>query len=311
VKPTERDLMVARAVVGRRIANETDLVALLESLPEPAWPDWLSSEYQAIKKMIVVAMDRAEEDIRNSEDASGLSRTHDGERNLYAGAIMHSLKRAGWVPPLGTPEPEIAPVETAASAEHAESKPLPTIDEIYGILGAGTPQPAEHEQAAQDAVIDCGDNSCIFKPSGAGGMRTNGGCRCYERAGFGASAVEAARKMLPEVLRLRREVSVAKREERERVTAIFLDEMQQAHEEQAAHPHAKCINLLEEQHLVNESLRAEIAAARAEAARAERERWMQTVDDNTGPTGGWLCSPKKLEQAATRAAQDEPGGKGD
>ena len=54
-----------------------------------------------------------------------------------------------------------------------------------------------------------------------------------------------------------------------------------------------------------------IAAARAEAARAERERWMQTVDDNTGPTGGWLCSPKKLEQAATRAAQDEPGGKGE
>ena len=82
---------------------------------------------------------------------------------------------------------------------------------------------SEHEQAAQDAVIDCGDNSCIFKPSGAGGMRTNGGCRCYERAGFGASAVGAARKMLPEVLRLRREVSVARREERERCLKIVGD----------------------------------------------------------------------------------------
>jgi hypothetical protein len=158
------------------------------------------------------------------------------------------------------------------------------------------PEPAEHEQAAQDAVIDCGDNSCIFKPSGAGGMRTNGGCRCYERAGFGASAVEAARKMLPEVLRLRREVSVAKREERERVTAIFLDEMQQAHEEQAAHPHAKCINLLEEQHLVNESLRAEIAAARAEGyARGKQDGMREEREMRTA--GGRISIPTEaMEQ---------------
>lgn len=25
---------------------------------------------------------------------------------------------------------------------------------------------------------DCGDNSCIWKGNGPGGMRTNGGCRC-------------------------------------------------------------------------------------------------------------------------------------
>lgn len=36
MRPTERDLMVARAVVGRNVANETDLTALIESLPEPA-----------------------------------------------------------------------------------------------------------------------------------------------------------------------------------------------------------------------------------------------------------------------------------
>jgi hypothetical protein len=26
--------------------------------------------------------------------------------------------------------------------------------------------------------FDCGDNSCVFKANGKGGMRTNGGCRC-------------------------------------------------------------------------------------------------------------------------------------
>jgi hypothetical protein len=26
---------------------------------------------------------------------------------------------------------------------------------------------------------DCGDNSCLFGGRGKGGMRTNGGCRCY------------------------------------------------------------------------------------------------------------------------------------
>jgi hypothetical protein len=37
------------------------------------------------------------------------------------------------------------------------------------------------EHADADGVIlpDCGDNSCIFS-SGRGGMRTNGGCRCFE-----------------------------------------------------------------------------------------------------------------------------------
>lgn len=27
---------------------------------------------------------------------------------------------------------------------------------------------------------DCGDNSCLFDGKGKGGMRTNGGCRCYQ-----------------------------------------------------------------------------------------------------------------------------------
>ena len=29
------------------------------------------------------------------------------------------------------------------------------------------------------AQSDCGDNSCMFAGRGKGGMRTNGGCRCY------------------------------------------------------------------------------------------------------------------------------------
>ena len=31
------------------------------------------------------------------------------------------------------------------------------------------------------AQSDCGDSSCLFAGRGAGGMRTNGGCRCYQR----------------------------------------------------------------------------------------------------------------------------------
>ena len=27
---------------------------------------------------------------------------------------------------------------------------------------------------------DCGDNSCVFGGRGKGGMRTNGGCRCFK-----------------------------------------------------------------------------------------------------------------------------------
>ena len=46
---------------------------------------------------------RAEDDICNSEDASGLPRTAEGERNVYAGAIVHAFKCAGWMPPLVAP----------------------------------------------------------------------------------------------------------------------------------------------------------------------------------------------------------------
>lgn len=56
--------------------------------------------------------------------------------------------------------------------------------------------------------LDCGDNSCRFAKN-RGGMRTNGGCRCFENAGFGPSAVGAALQMLPEITRLRAEVDQA------------------------------------------------------------------------------------------------------
>ncbi len=50
--------------------------------------------------------------------------------------------------------------------------------------------------------LDCGDNSCYFATK-KGGMRTNGGCHCFENAGYGRSATAAAYKMLPEVIKLR------------------------------------------------------------------------------------------------------------
>ncbi len=52
--------------------------------------------------------------------------------------------------------------------------------------------------------IDCGDNSCSFTKE-KGGMRTNGGCRCFEAAGFHRSIIKSAHEMLPEILKLREE----------------------------------------------------------------------------------------------------------
>lgn len=52
--------------------------------------------------------------------------------------------------------------------------------------------------------LDCGDNSCYFKKT-PGGMRTNGGCRCFDSAGYSRLFVESAKQMLPELLKLKQE----------------------------------------------------------------------------------------------------------
>jgi len=52
--------------------------------------------------------------------------------------------------------------------------------------------------------LDCGDNSCMFKKT-PGGMRTNGGCGCYENAGFSKSNHENMRAILPAYLKLKQE----------------------------------------------------------------------------------------------------------
>lgn len=55
--------------------------------------------------------------------------------------------------------------------------------------------------------LDCGDNSCYFAKNKTG-MRTNGGCSCFERAGFRSrSIIQNAIEMLPELLALRKKVS--------------------------------------------------------------------------------------------------------
>ena len=33
---------------------------------------------------------------------------------------------------------------------------------------------------SEPSPVDCGDNSCICAPVERGGMRTNGGCSCFE-----------------------------------------------------------------------------------------------------------------------------------
>lgn len=55
-------------------------------------------------------------------------------------------------------------------------------------------------------MLDCGDSGCYFALS-KGGMRTNGGCRCFANAGFSKGMHATAREMLLEVLKLRARVA--------------------------------------------------------------------------------------------------------
>ncbi len=189
--------------VGLDVVVADDPEAALRGvLPSPApdvqaqieWPDWLSREHQAIVKMVKDAMTRAEDDIRNSEDASGLPRTAAGERNVYAGAIVHAFKRAGWLPPAqmqalrGQIESEVLEARKwIEAALHAEIVALKADDQaridaaverergrVIGIFVG------ELQKLHEKTVLDCGDNSCLFATR-RGGMRTNGGCRCIER----------------------------------------------------------------------------------------------------------------------------------
>jgi hypothetical protein len=67
----------------------------------------------------------------------------------------------------------------------------------------------EHEErgGGMETDLDCGDNSCYFATA-KGGMRTNGGCRCLSHYGFSSSLLKAVRELLPEVLRLRRQLGI-------------------------------------------------------------------------------------------------------
>lgn len=78
-----------------------------------------------------------------------------------------------------------------------------------------------------DIEIDCGDNSCLFAPS-KGGMRTNGGCRCLENAGFSRSSHKSLLQMFPELLRLRAEVE--RLTEANRAIVAQRDRLQAEHE---------------------------------------------------------------------------------
>ena len=63
----------------------------------------------------------------------------------------------------------------------------------------------------REAELDCGDSSCQFAKN-KGGMRTNGGCTCYEKQGFHRSAIRSAQLMLPEIVRLRAQLAAAEKE---------------------------------------------------------------------------------------------------
>lgn len=133
--------------------------------------------------------------------------------------------------------------------------------------------------------IDCGDNSCRFATN-RGGMRTNGGCRCFENAGFGPSAVGAALKMLPEITRLRAEVEswrrVAERCEAESQQARAEVALQQKQFEEFAERSGDDI-----QHL-----RAEVEKLRRVRDAAEAYRSVSTLRGYAAAQATWetLCA---------------------
>lgn len=67
--------------------------------------------------------------------------------------------------------------------------------------------------------LDCGDNSCIFAKN-KGGMRTNGGCRCFSVHGFDRSVMTSAMKMLPLYLDQKEEITRLKAEREKLVKVI-------------------------------------------------------------------------------------------
>jgi len=76
-----------------------------------------------------------------------------------------------------------------------------------------TPTCGSDELAAD---IDCGDNSCRFAKNKTG-MRTNGGCRCFENAGFYGSTVKAMEDMLRAYLLQKSELAHARAEAAEKL----------------------------------------------------------------------------------------------
>ncbi len=75
---------------------------------------------------------------------------------------------------------------------------------------APKPAPAaDPQQSASSAQgeLDCGDNSCYFAKNKTG-MRTNHGCRCFDKAGLRTrSTVAAAIEMLPKYLAMQAQLT--------------------------------------------------------------------------------------------------------
>ncbi len=75
---------------------------------------------------------------------------------------------------------------------------------------APKPAPAaDTQQSASSAQgeLDCGDNSCYFAKNKTG-MRTNHGCRCFDKAGLRTrSTVAAAIEMLPKYLAMQAQLT--------------------------------------------------------------------------------------------------------
>ena len=80
-----------------------------------------------------------------------------------------------------------------------------SVDVAYFILAREQKMLDEIEKPLKHAdermsVVDCGDNSCLFKKPKTG-MRTNGGCRCYQNGTWNTES-RIALQAMPQAIRL-------------------------------------------------------------------------------------------------------------
>lgn len=112
---------------------------------------------------------------------------------------------------------------------------------------------------------DCGDNSCLFGGRGKGGMRTNGGCRCFKD-------LPTAKRIYVERLYAAQSASVSIMDEQELTLLIDYHDNQDSAAEAAGYDDAALYHARRSQHygVMRDAIRKRDADTLATMIRADR-----------------------------------------